>query len=326
LDFHRSSDYQAIAAIPEPEFDDLVRRSISEGKLNTNRVLKFAAEKKREAARERKRADLLTKSADAPPSDLWRVIEGDCLPLMRAMQPGCARQIFADPPYNQGVDYGRGRKADRLPELEYLDWCQEWMGAAERLLTDDGSLWVLISKEYADDFGVILRRQLGLHRRDWVVWYESFGVNCANKFNRCSRHLFYMVKDPKRFVFRKEAVNRASDRQAKYRDKRAAPGGKIWDDIWGIEPEIPRVAGTHGERLPDVPTQLPVELLLPIVGCASDPGDLVLDPFNGSGTTGEACIRLGRRYTGIEIEAPYCEVSRKRLAAAQGESHAQRRG
>jgi site-specific DNA-methyltransferase (adenine-specific) len=70
------------------------------------------------------------------------------------------------------------------------------------------------------------------------------------------------------------------------------------------------------ERLPDARTQLPLELLQRVVGCASDPGDEVLDPFSGSGTTGEACILSGRRFTGIEKNAERAEWSRLRLRAA----------
>jgi hypothetical protein len=134
-------------------------------------------------------------------------------------------------------------------------------------------------------------------------------------FNRCSRHLLHFVKDPRRFVFHAEAVRRASARQAKYCDKRADPWGKVWDDVWGIEPPIPRLVDNDAERIPGFPTQLPLALLLPIVGCASDPGDLVVDPFSGSATTGEACLTLGRRFVGIERNEEYVRLARQRLTA-----------
>jgi hypothetical protein len=67
---------------------------------------------------------------------------------------------------------------------------------------------------------------------------------------------------------------------------------RIWDDCWGVSPAISRVCGTFRERRKGFPTQLPLALLLPIVGCASDPDDLIIDPFSGSGTTGEVAIKL----------------------------------
>ena len=93
----------------------------------------------------------------------------------------------------------------------------------------------------------------------------------------------------------------------------ANPGGKLWDNVWGIEPAIPRLTGTCNERIPDFPTQLPLALVTPIVLCASDPGDLVVDPFSGSGTTGVAAICNGRRYVGIEKSEKFTELARLRL-------------
>src|SRR5262249_42085709 len=94
-------------------------------------------------------------------------------------------------------------------------------------------------------------------------------------------------------------------RQTTYLDKRANPAGKNWDDVWGVTRKdgsgaIPRVCGTHKERIPGFPTQLPLALLRPIIGCASNPGDLVIDPFCGSATTAVAAVELGRSFIGIE--------------------------
>jgi site-specific DNA-methyltransferase (adenine-specific) len=192
-----------------------------------------------------------------------------------------------------------------------MSWVGAWMADCVDLLDPAGSLWVMIGDEYAADYAVLLK-DLELTIRSWVKWYETFGVNCANNFNRTSRHIFYCVKDPKDFTFNPDAVTRPSDRQTKYSDKRAAEGGKIWDDVWCI----PRLTGTCQERLPDFPTQLPLELVRAIVGCSSDPGDLVVDPFNGSGTTGVACIELGRRYIGIDSCQRFIDGSHNRLMAA----------
>ena len=178
-------------------------------------------------------------------------------------------------------------------------------------ISDDGSLWVMIGDEYAAEYAYELK-SFDLTIRAWVKWYETFGVNCSNNFNRTSRHLFYCVRDPKHFVFNPDAVTRPSDRQTKYNDKRAAAGGKLWDDVW----QIPRLTGTCKERIPDFPTQLPLELLRAVVGCCSEPGDLVVDPFNGSGTTGVACIELGRRYIGIDSCERFIDIAHNRLTVA----------
>jgi hypothetical protein len=85
----------------------------------------------------------------------------------------------------------------------------------------------------------------GLSHRQTITWYETFGVNCTMKFNRCSRPLLWMVRNPRRFMFDPSAVRTSSARLGKYRDKRANLAGKILDDVW----TIPRLAGTHrGDR------------------------------------------------------------------------------
>lgn len=267
----------------------------------------------RQMQRDQRRAELARKAqqAAADAKHTWRIVEGDCIEQLEALEAGSARLVFADPPYNIGIDYGDGPQADRLPDEQYLAWCQRWMRACLRVLTPDGSLWVMIGDEYAGEYACLLKR-LGLSIRNWIKWYETFGVNCTNKFNRCSRHIFYCVRDPRRFVFNAEAVSRPSDRQRKYGDKRADPGGKVWDDVW----TIPRLVGTSAERIPDFPTQIPLAITRAIVGCASDPGDLVIDPFAGSASTGVAAIELGRRFIGIEKNRRFCELARLRLKAA----------
>jgi DNA modification methylase len=262
-------------------------------------------------ARRRHQRQLARRARVAGHDSQWEVRKGDCLAELARLAPATVRLAFADPPYNQGVDYGGGPQADRRPEQSYLAWCRRWMQACARVLTDDGSLWVMIGDEYADHFGILLR-EVGLFRRSWIKWYETFGVNCTNNFNRCSRHIFYCVKHPQRFVFHADAVMRPSDRAAKYADKRSAPAGKLWDNVWCL----PRLVENSAERLPDFPTQLPLAVVRPIVQCASDPGDLIVDPFSGSGTTGVAAVENQRRFLGIERNRRFAQVSRQRISLA----------
>jgi site-specific DNA-methyltransferase (adenine-specific) len=312
-----SSDAQALHALQErrPELHEQVRRGAM-----------TVAQARRAVDRDTKRQELQARAQANGNQEQgrWQIVHGNALELLGKLAER-PRLIFADPPYNLGVDYGGGTKADRRPLHDYLAWCADWMAACWQALADDGSLWVLINHENAAYFELLLGgceirlepggpALTGMARfpiRARITWYETFGVNCANNFNRCSRRLFYCVKDPSRFVFNAAAVNRLSDRQAKYGDSRADPGGKIWDDVW----PIPRLVGTAKERIPDFPTQLPLELVEAVVGCASDPGDLVADPFSGSGTTGAAALRLGRRFIGFEKEAEFVRLSRARLAA-----------
>jgi site-specific DNA-methyltransferase (adenine-specific) len=278
---------------------------------------KTVPQARREVERETKRQDLEAKaaavqfSAEQPP---WTLIQADVLDGLQSVldHHAPARLIFTDPPYNIGIDYGDGASADRLPDAKYMLWVAEWIDLCREVLSPDGSLWVMIGDEYAAEYGVALKAA-GFTIRNWIKWYETFGVNCSNQFNRTSRHIFYCVRDAKRFVFNQVAeITRPSDRQTEYNDKRANPGGKLWDDVW----EIPRLAGTSKERIPDFPTQLPLALLRPIIACTSEPGDLVVDPFSGSATTGVAAVQDKRKYVGIEKSRKYIDLSDKRLKVA----------
>jgi DNA modification methylase len=243
----------------------------------------------------------------------WSILNVDVIKGLESVcdEHGPARLIFTDPPYNIGIDYGEGKLADMARDEDYMQWVWHWLQLCWDCLTDDGSLWVMINDEYAAEYAVRIK-DCGFTIRSWVKWYETFGVNCSNKFNRTSRHIFYAVKDPASFVFNPEAVTRPSDRQTKYGDSRASAGGKIWDDVW----QIPRLTGTCAERIPDFPTQLPLALVEPIVLCASMPGDLVVDPFNGSGTTGVAAVRNGRKYVGVEKSEAFADMATKRITAS----------
>ena len=237
----------------------------------------------------------------------WSILHGDCLKLMPTFEEK-PRLIFADPPYNQGIDYGHGGVADRLPVDAYHRWVQEWITACAGILADDGSLWVMMPHEH-QAVAFMAMEQAGLHWRNTVVWHETFGVNCTTKFCRTSRLIHYFARNPDRFVFNADAVRVPSDRQLKYNDKRANPRGKVPGDVW----EISRVCGTFGERIKEFPTQLPLTLLRRIIAVASDPGDLVLDPFSGSATAGVAAVEAGRRYVGIEQHGHYVERSIARM-------------
>lgn len=278
-----------------------------EVKQGKKKLTEAKQEVKRKAKRDAHEEKLTEVREKEQPSD-WRIIHGDCVTELPAITG--ARLVFADPPYNIGVDYGKGAKSDSLPADVYLAWCRQWITKAIDCLTKDGSIWVMVPDECAAEVAMILKSH-DLHRRAWIKWYETFGVNCTKNFNRTSRHIFYCVLDPKHYVFNEDAVTRPSDRQTKYKDKRAVAGGKLWDDVWTIS----RLAGTCTERLPDFPTQLPLELVTAIVGCASEPGDLVVDPFCGSATTGVAAKQLGRKFVGIEKEEKFWERATVRLAS-----------
>ena len=150
--------------------------------------------------------------------------------------------------------------------------------------------------------------------RNWIIWHYTFGQQMKNKFARAHTHIFYFVNDKNNFTFNDKAVRIPSDRQLLYNDKRANPAGKMPDDVWNT---YSRVCGTFRERTGWHPCQMPENLLKRIISASSNPGDFVLDPFCGSGTTPAAALQLSSRYASIEISQEYVNKANKRLEKLQ---------
>ncbi|HMO84334.1 MAG TPA: site-specific DNA-methyltransferase, partial [Lacipirellulaceae bacterium] len=185
--------------------------------------------------------------------------------------------------------------------------------------------------------------------RSWVVWYYTFGVNCTRKFNRSHAHLFQFIKDEKQFTFNAEdpLVRVPSARALVYGDSRANPTGRLPDDTWVVPPaaddffqrvtgegwvlrpqDAPaafqpmddtwyysRVAGTFKERQGFHGCQMPEQLLGRIMRVSSNEGEVVFDPFSGSGTTLAVAKKLGRQFVGTELSEDYARYATERLKA-----------
>ncbi|MCA9080731.1 MAG: hypothetical protein KDA58_09245 [Planctomycetaceae bacterium] len=186
------------------------------------------------------------------------IVPGDCISGMSQLPEGSVELAFADPPFNIGYEYDVYQ--DRKAHQDYLDWSRQWISGVHRALRPDGSFWLAIGDEYAAELKLI-SQEVGFHCRSWVIWYYTFGVNCARKFSRSHAHLFYFVKDPEQFTFRlDELENRIpSARQLVYNDRRANPKGRLPDDTWIIRPQE-----VVGELLDDAGTWSPNEVAAPV--------------------------------------------------------------
>ena len=232
---------------------------------------------------------------------------GDCVVILEGLKAEQADLIFADPPFNIGYQYDLYQ--DRKKYDDYYAWTERWMAACHRLLKPTGTFWVAIGDDYAAEVRMIARKNLDLNLRNWVIWHYTFGQNTKRKFARSHTHLFYWTKDPKDFTFNDMEVRIPSARQTTYADRRANPKGKIPDDVWSFS----RLCGTFVERVQWHPCQMPERVLERIVRVSSNTGDLVVDPFNGSGTTCCVAARLGRRYFGTDLSETYVAETKRRL-------------
>lgn len=239
---------------------------------------------------------------------------GDACELLESWPPNQVNLVFADPPFNIGYVYDKYQ--DDRPDAEYVAWSRRWMKACRRVLKPDGSFYIAIGDEFAADIRLI-GRELGLHLRNWIIWEYTFGQNTRNKFCRAHTHIFYFTMHPRLFTFNDKLLRFPSARHTEYQDLRASPAGRLPNDV---RDEFPRVCGTFKERAGFHGCQMPEALLMRIIMASSNPGDIVLDPFVGSGTTVVAAKRLGRKYVGIDISDKYAQHTRERLAAVCDES------
>jgi len=239
---------------------------------------------------------------------LNKIICGDCIELLSKVRKPFADLIFADPPFNIGYEYDKYN--DKQDREQYIAWTKDWMTVCKKVLKPHGSLYIAIADEYAANVKIIADA-LGLFLRNWLIWHYTFGQQMKNKFARSHTHIFYFVNDEKNFTFNDYAVRVPSDRQLIYNDRRANPVGKMPDDVWS---QYSRVCGTFKERTGWHPCQMPESLLKRIIAASSNPGDCVLDPFSGSGTTAAAAYQLDRNYVAVEVSQRYVENAKKRLA------------
>jgi DNA modification methylase len=254
---------------------------------------------------------------------------GDSIQLLNEAPGNWVDLCFADPPFNIGYLY-HGYD-DQKDVEEYLDFSEKWMRAVHRALKPSGSFYLAIGDEFAADLCVIARRKIGFHLRNWIVWHYTFGQQTSKKFAKSHTHILYFTKEKTGYTFNADAVRVKSARQTTYADSRANPKGKLPDDTWYLRPQetkgdlfFPeqdtwfesRVCGTFHEREGWHGCQMPIGVLDRIVKASSNPGDVVLDPFNGSGTTVVSAAMLGRRYVGIDQSEQYVGFAQQRLKHA----------
>jgi len=246
---------------------------------------------------------------------LDQVIEGDCVERMKALPEGCCDLVFADPPYNMQLR-GELRRPDQS-KVDAVDdhWDQfssfdvydqftrEWLTAARRCLKDTGSLWVIGSYHNIFRVGSILQ-DLGFWILNDVVWRKSNPMPNfkGRRFTNAHETLIWATKNPKQqYTFNYEAMKALND-ELQMRSDWTLP----------ICAGHERIKDANGQKAHS--TQKPESLLHRVIVSSTKPGDVILDPFFGSGTTGAVAKRLGRRFIGIEREKVYADVARARIA------------
>jgi modification methylase len=242
------------------------------------------------------------------------IIQGDCIAAMARLPDKSVDMIFADPPYNLQLQGNLFRPEgglvdacddewDKFDSLTtYDDFTREWLHEARRILKDDGTIWVIGSYHNIYRVGALLQDAEFWILND-IVWRKSNPMPNfrGTRFTNAHETLIWCAKEEKaRYTFNYRAMKALNDDLQMRSD---------W--LLPICAGAERVKGANGAKAH--PTQKPEALLYRILLACTKPGDVVLDPFFGTGTTGAVARRLGRRWIGIEREPTYVKVARERI-------------
>jgi len=247
---------------------------------------------------------------------LDQILVGDCIAEMARLPDKSVDMIFADPPYNLqlGGDLFRpeGGRVDAVDDewdkfeslTAYDNFTREWLEQARRILKDDGTIWVIGSYHNIYRVGSLLQDE-GFWILNDIVWRKTNPMPNfrGTRFTNAHETLLWCAKDEKaRYTFNYRAMKALNDDLQMRSD---------W--LLPICAGAERVKGEDGAKAH--PTQKPESLLYRILLACTKPGDVVLDPFFGTGTTGAVARRLGRKWIGIEREQTYVKVASARIAS-----------
>lgn len=235
----------------------------------------------------------------------------DCRDGMRLMADASVDLIVTDPPFAIEFKAKRSnynRVGDRVlegyaevPLEQYADFTLEWMSEARRVLKDSGSMYVFSGWNNLREILNTIA-DLGLVTVNHIIWKYQFGVATRRKFVTSHYHCLYVCKDDSRRRFYPESRYPARERTVDGRSVRY----QDMEDVWTIPREY-----WNGDV--KTPTKLPAALVEKILQYSSQEGDVVLDPFLGSGQVAVVAQRLGRRYVGFEVVPAYFQFAKRRL-------------
>lgn len=226
--------------------------------------------------------------------------------------------IIADPPYGLGKDYGND--SDKRPRPEFLAWMKQWLEISTPKLKPTGSLYIFATWRYSPEIFVFLKDKLiMLNEIIWDRKVPSMGGS-TRRFSSVHDTIGFFAKTEK-YYFDLDAVRIPYDEETKKARSRSIFVGKKWlevgynpKDVWSVS----RLHRIHSER-ENHPTQKPLEIVERMVKASSPEGGVVLDPFAGSGTTVEACIKNNRHYIAFELNTAYYNIILQRVERARTE-------
>lgn len=244
-------------------------------------------------------------------SALGCLYEADCMDILPTVSSKSIDTVFADPPFNLKKDYG-DRSGDDRPEAAYLGWCKTWLNECVRVLKPGGSLFVYNLPKWNMPLGAYLTES-GMDFRHWIAIEHKSGLPIAGRLYPAHYSLLYFTKGkPSRFQRIRTPIETCRHCCGEIRDygghrNAMNPNGVTLKDVWT---DIPPVRHRKFKPEKRSANALSTKLLERVIEISTCPGDIVLDPFGGSGTTYAVCEQRHRHWLGIEIENPQAIIDR----------------
>ena len=227
---------------------------------------------------------------------------GNAAELLKTLETESIDLIVADPPYNLGKDYGNNH--DLKGFEEYILFTREWLSEAKRVLKPEGSIYVFMGVRFISYLYDIMDGDLKLFFNSWIVWHYTQGMGKTKGFS--PRHDDILVFNKgKNFTFNLDDIRVPQKFYRERNNMRGANPGDVW--------QFSHVHYSNPNRQ-NHPTQKPEGIIERIVLASSNKGDMVLDPFSGSGTTRRVCQQLGRKAIGYELNPEYVAMTEQRLS------------
>ena len=260
---------------------------------------------------------------------------GDNLKVLNSLADESVDLIYIDPPFNTGkrqarkqIQVAQDQAGDRigfggnryqttvLGERAYRDYFEDYLGfleprlqAAYRLLKPEGSFYFHIDYREVHYCKILLDEIFGRDSfLNEIIWAYDFGGRSKTRWPAKHDNILFYVKDPAHYTFNRDAVDRIPYMAPGLVGKEKAARGKFPTDTWWHT-----IVGTNSKEKTGYPTQKPVGVLTRIVAASSNPGDVVLDFFAGSGTSGEVCLQLGRQFILVDNNPQAIAVMKKRF-------------
>ena len=231
------------------------------------------------------------------------IFAADCMKVLPLLKDEVVDTVFADPPFNLGKEYGKNTD-DSLPDERYVRWCQEWLAECVRVLKPGGSLFLYNLPKWNILLGAFLHTQ-GLEFRHWIAIEMSTCLPITGRLHPSHYSLLYYSKGKAKTFYRIRTpiltCRHCGGEVKDYGGHRAAmnPNGVTLKDVWTDIPPVRHWKFKSKNRRANV---LSTKILDRVIDMSTDPGDLVIDPFGGSGTTFVVCESKHRHWIGSEID------------------------